>query len=146
MLISGFNHPPLFNWVTWCELAFQLAGILLDTQNLNVYTKSSMTRDAEAIQLLLVGSSPNYRNTLFDECMFISSQWLRQNLHCVIEKIVTFSIFFSVMQDQSLDSFTKVLQQNYGKPPTESKFMSLFQVLFPFLASFNWSCHQEDIY
>lgn len=45
--------------------------------------------------------------------------------------------FFSVMQDQSDDSFTKVLQQNYGKPPTESKFMSLFQVLFPFLASFN---------
>lgn len=41
------------------------------------------------------------------------------------------------MQDQSDDSFTKVLQQNYGKPPTESKFMSLFQVLFPFLASFN---------
>lgn len=46
----------------------QLAGILLDTQNLNAYTKLSMARDAEAVQLLLVGSAPNYRNAVFDQC------------------------------------------------------------------------------
>ncbi|KAL3571165.1 hypothetical protein D5086_028414 [Populus alba] len=27
-----------------------------------------MTRDAEAVQLLLVGSTPKYRNALFDQC------------------------------------------------------------------------------
>ncbi|GMQ09909.1 hypothetical protein CsSME_00053121 [Camellia sinensis var. sinensis] len=45
-----------------------LAGILLDTQNLNTSDKLSMTRDAEAIQLLSVGSAPNYRNELYDQC------------------------------------------------------------------------------
>lgn len=48
---------------------FQLAGILLDTQNLNVSAKLSMTRDAEAVQLLSVGSAPNYGNALYDQCM-----------------------------------------------------------------------------
>lgn len=47
----------------------QLAGILLDTQNLNSSAKLSKTRDAEAVQLLLVGSAPSYRNALFDQCM-----------------------------------------------------------------------------
>ncbi|KAE8703712.1 Detected protein of unknown function [Hibiscus syriacus] len=49
----------------YCEDAYELlqtpmlkklllSGILLDTQNLNVYSKLSMARDTEAIQLLLV--------------------------------------------------------------------------------------------
>lgn len=45
----------------------QLSGILLDTQNLKASASLSMTRDAEAVQLLLVGSAPNYRYTLFDQ-------------------------------------------------------------------------------
>lgn len=53
-------------------LILQLAGILLDTQNLNAHAKLSMGRDAEAVQLLLVGSAPNYRNELFDQCKKIS--------------------------------------------------------------------------
>ncbi|XP_020537460.1 uncharacterized protein LOC105640295 [Jatropha curcas] len=68
-----------------------LAGILLDTQNLDAFTKSSMTRDAEAVQLLLVGSAPNYRNYLFDQ----------------------------LMQDQRESSFFEALRYNYGKPPSE---------------------------
>lgn len=56
-----------FFWVDclWFPV-LQLAGILLDTQNLNASAKLSMTRDAEAVQLLLVGSAPNYKNALFD--------------------------------------------------------------------------------
>ncbi|KAK9278075.1 hypothetical protein L1049_027633 [Liquidambar formosana] len=69
-----------------------LAGILLDTKNLNASAKLSMTRDAEAVQLLLVGSAPNYRNALFDQ----------------------------LMQDQREGSFLEALRHNYGKPPTES--------------------------
>ncbi|XP_071903676.1 uncharacterized protein [Coffea arabica] len=68
-----------------------LAGILLDTQNLNPSAKLSMTRDSEAIQLLLVGSAPTYRNSLFAQ----------------------------LMQDQRDDAFSGVLQKNYVKPPTE---------------------------
>lgn len=45
----------------------QLAGILLDTQNLKASPQLSMTRDAEAVQLLLVGLPSNYRNSLFDQ-------------------------------------------------------------------------------
>ncbi|KAF8005891.1 hypothetical protein BT93_K0236 [Corymbia citriodora subsp. variegata] len=70
-----------------------LAGILLDTRNLNATGKLSTTRDAEAVQLLLVGSAPNYRNTLFHQ----------------------------LMQDPQDSTFTEALQQNYGKPPNESK-------------------------
>ncbi|KAK0587668.1 hypothetical protein LWI29_026600 [Acer saccharum] len=44
-----------------------LACILLDTQNLDSAAAFSVTRDAEAVQLLLVGSSPSYRNALFDQ-------------------------------------------------------------------------------
>ncbi|KAM6583023.1 hypothetical protein CsatB_010025 [Cannabis sativa] len=51
-----------------------------------------MARDAEAVQLLLVGSTPNYRNTLFDQ----------------------------LIQDQRDNSFSKVLGQNYGKPSKDS--------------------------
>ncbi|ERN13848.1 uncharacterized protein LOC18442096 [Amborella trichopoda] len=61
----------------YCEHAYELlqapylkklmlAGILLDTQNLNASAKLSMNRDAEAVQLLLVGMGPNYRNSLYD--------------------------------------------------------------------------------
>ncbi|KAL5724918.1 hypothetical protein ACHQM5_008122 [Ranunculus cassubicifolius] len=69
-----------------------LAGILLDTQNLNLSTKFSMNRDTEAVQLLLVGSAPNYRNTLFDK----------------------------LTQDQRDGAFLEALQYNYGKSPSES--------------------------
>ncbi|KAK7330549.1 hypothetical protein VNO77_24744 [Canavalia gladiata] len=68
-----------------------LAGILLDTQNLKASASISMTRDAEAVQLLLVGSAPNYRNALFDQ----------------------------LMQDQNTDSFVEALSHNYGKSPDE---------------------------
>ncbi|XAR50249.1 Inorganic diphosphatase [Bertholletia excelsa] len=68
-----------------------LAGILLDTQNLYMFGRSSLTRDAEAVQLLLVGSTPNYRTTLYDQ----------------------------LMQNQRDDSFFEVLKNNYGKPPDE---------------------------
>ncbi|XP_021888871.1 uncharacterized protein LOC110807885 [Carica papaya] len=51
-----------------------------------------MTRDAEAVQLLLVGSSPNYRNALFDQ----------------------------LMQDQRDKSFYAALQHNYGQLPCEN--------------------------
>ncbi|CAN1729529.1 hypothetical protein LINPERHAP1_LOCUS641 [Linum perenne] len=44
-----------------------LAGILLDTQNLNSAVELSTTRDSEAVQLLLVGSPPNYRTTIYDQ-------------------------------------------------------------------------------
>ncbi|XP_045792106.1 uncharacterized protein LOC123886876 [Trifolium pratense] len=69
-----------------------LAGILLDTQNLKASASVSMTRDAEAVQLLLVGSAPNYRYTLFDQ----------------------------LMQDQQSSSFVEALNHNYWKPPEES--------------------------
>ncbi|KAK3037509.1 hypothetical protein RJ639_030317, partial [Escallonia herrerae] len=69
-----------------------LAGILLDTQNLNMPTKLSMTRDAEAVQLLSVGSAPNYGNDLYDQ----------------------------LMQDQKDGNFYEVLRHNYGQPPDES--------------------------
>lgn len=60
-----------------CKFSYQMAGILLDTQNLSPSLKLSMTRDAEAVQLLSVASAPNYRNTLFDQCMFsISRRYL----------------------------------------------------------------------
>ncbi|XP_073049360.1 uncharacterized protein [Primulina eburnea] len=69
-----------------------LAGILLDTQNLSTSPKLSMTRDAEAVQLLSVGSSPNYRNTLFDQ----------------------------LMQDQRDSDLFEVLRRIYGKSPDGS--------------------------
>ncbi|XP_008239344.1 PREDICTED: uncharacterized protein LOC103337947 [Prunus mume] len=51
-----------------------------------------MTRDAEAVQLLLVGLPSNYRNSLFDQ----------------------------LTQDQRDNSFLEALRQSYGKPPNES--------------------------
>ncbi|OMO61216.1 hypothetical protein COLO4_33501 [Corchorus olitorius] len=68
-----------------------LAGILLDTQNLNAYAKLCMARDAEAVQLLLVGSAPNYRNALFDQ----------------------------LMQEQRDNAFFEALRHSYGKPPSD---------------------------
>ncbi|ESW27483.1 hypothetical protein PHAVU_003G205800 [Phaseolus vulgaris] len=70
-----------------------LAGILLDTQNLKSSAAISMTRDAEAVQLLLAGSAPNYRYALFDQ----------------------------LMQDQKTASFVEALNHNYGKSPDESE-------------------------
>ncbi|VVA25879.1 PREDICTED: prune homolog [Prunus dulcis] len=69
-----------------------LAGILLDTQNLKASPQLSMTRDAEAVQLLLVGLPSNYRDSLFDQ----------------------------LTQDQRDNSFLEALRQSYGKPPNES--------------------------
>ncbi|PIA30279.1 hypothetical protein AQUCO_05600005v1 [Aquilegia coerulea] len=69
-----------------------LAGILLDTQNLNLATKVSMNRDTEAVQLLLVGSAPNYNNALFDQ----------------------------LTRNQRDSAFLEAMRQNYGKPPNES--------------------------
>ncbi|KAH6770580.1 hypothetical protein C2S52_015383 [Perilla frutescens var. hirtella] len=83
----------------YCEDAYDLlqtpilkklmmAGILLDTQNLSPSPKLSMTRDAEAVQLLSVASAPNYRNTLFDQ----------------------------LIQDHKEANFYEVLCRTYGKP------------------------------
>ncbi|KAL5544133.1 hypothetical protein UlMin_007917 [Ulmus minor] len=71
-----------------------LAAILLDTQNLSAFNQMSMTRDAEAVQLLVVGSKPNYRNALFDQ----------------------------LMQDQKDNSFLEASLHNYGKPPSENEY------------------------
>ncbi|KAI3454417.1 hypothetical protein Pfo_011080 [Paulownia fortunei] len=68
-----------------------LAGILLDTQNLSTSPKLSMSRDAEAVQLLSVASAPNYRNTLYDQ----------------------------LLQDQRDNNFFEALCRTYGKPPSE---------------------------
>ncbi|KAK6148301.1 hypothetical protein DH2020_019213 [Rehmannia glutinosa] len=65
--------------------------ILLDTQNLSPSRKLSMTRDAEAVQLLSVASAPNYRNTLYDQ----------------------------LVQDQKDNNFFEALCRTYGKPPSE---------------------------
>ena len=46
-------------------LFLQLAGILLDSQNLNKLAALSVARDSEAVQLLSVGSAPSY---LYDQC------------------------------------------------------------------------------
>ncbi|KAI9174367.1 hypothetical protein LWI28_016308 [Acer negundo] len=73
-----------------------LACILLDTQNLDSAAAFSVTRDAEAVQLLLVGSSPNYRNALFDQ----------------------------LMQDERGSLFTEALKNNYGNAPSENKFFN----------------------
>ncbi|XP_019185039.1 PREDICTED: uncharacterized protein LOC109180009 isoform X2 [Ipomoea nil] len=72
-----------------------LAGILLDTRNLMMLSAAKVpmkTRDAEAVQLLTVGSAPDYRNTLFDQ----------------------------LMQDHNDNkSFNEALQKSYGEPPAE---------------------------
>lgn len=71
VIINNFDYWLLLvRESQWFPLP-QLAGILLDTHNLDSYSSLSMPRDAEAVQLLLVGSSPNYRNNLFDQCMLL---------------------------------------------------------------------------
>ncbi|KAL1568290.1 hypothetical protein AAHA92_03674 [Salvia divinorum] len=86
----------------YCEDAYDLlqtpmlkkllmAGILLDTLNLSPSPKMSMTRDAEAVQLLSVASAPNYRNTLFDH----------------------------LIQDHREADFYEVMCRIYGKPTSE---------------------------
>ncbi|CAN1233629.1 hypothetical protein LINPERPRIM_LOCUS3962 [Linum perenne] len=67
-----------------------LAGILLDTQNLNSAVELSTTRDSEAVQLLLVGSPPNYRTTIYDQ----------------------------LVQEQKDHAFLEALRHYYGKPPS----------------------------
>ncbi|KAH0460930.1 hypothetical protein IEQ34_008505 [Dendrobium chrysotoxum] len=70
-----------------------LAGILLDTQNLSSFAKSSTNRDAEAVQLLLVGSSPDYRDFFFKQAM----------------------------KEHGEESFLESMRQHYGKLPVEGK-------------------------
>ncbi|PKU73317.1 exopolyphosphatase PRUNE1 isoform X1 [Dendrobium catenatum] len=70
-----------------------LAGILLDTQNLSSLAKSSTNRDAEAVQLLLVGSSPDYRDFFFKQ----------------------------VMKEHGEEYFLESMRQHYGKLPVEVK-------------------------
>ncbi|KAL2515250.1 Uncharacterized protein Fot_29589 [Forsythia ovata] len=83
-----------------------------------------MTRDAEAVGLLLGGSAPNYRNTLFDQCMFSSSVDNHKNTKIWLGtancKVLIFSIFIAVMQDHRDNSFLEVLRPSYGKPLSES--------------------------
>lgn len=84
----------------YCEAAYSLlqapnlkrlllAGILLETHNLNNFAKRN--RDVEAVQLLLVGSSPNYKDFFFEQ----------------------------VMKEHEEDSFLEALRQHYGKPSSE---------------------------
>lgn len=62
----------------------QLAGILLDTQNLKASSQLSMTRDTEAVQLLLVGLPSNYRNALFDQCTNFLLLWImKEHVACI---------------------------------------------------------------
>ncbi|XP_038971977.1 uncharacterized protein LOC103713546 isoform X3 [Phoenix dactylifera] len=73
-----------------------LAGILLDTQNLNSAAKFFTNKDAEAVQLLLVGSAPSQRHELFEQ----------------------------LMQDHRESTFLEALRQNYGKPFNEDNYGS----------------------
>lgn len=50
---------------------FQLAGILLDTENLSAAAKYSTNRDAEAVQLLLVGSPSSHRHVFYERCTIL---------------------------------------------------------------------------
>ncbi|CAL1390582.1 unnamed protein product [Linum trigynum] len=67
-----------------------LAGILLDTQNLNSAVELSTTRDSEAVQLLLAGSAPNYRTNIYDQ----------------------------LIQDQKDQALFEAFRHSYGKPPS----------------------------
>lgn len=49
----------------------QHAGILLDAQSLNIAAKFFTNRDVEAVQLLLLGSTPNYMYELFEQCSLL---------------------------------------------------------------------------
>ncbi|KAK8947206.1 hypothetical protein KSP39_PZI006448 [Platanthera zijinensis] len=71
-----------------------LAGILLETRNLNNVAKRN--RDVEAVQLLLVGSSPNYRDFFFEQ----------------------------VMKEHEEDYFLEALRQHYGRPSSEVQQMA----------------------
>lgn len=83
----------------------QLAGILLDTQNLKASGQLSMTRDAEAVQLLLVGLPSNYRNALFDQCtnFLISLSRSSMKICCLYKSSLVILIKFQsygVLYDQ----------------------------------------------
>ncbi|XP_039138606.1 uncharacterized protein LOC120275941 isoform X3 [Dioscorea cayenensis subsp. rotundata] len=83
----------------YCEHAYELlqtpnmkklllAGILLDTRNLDKFSKFHTHRDAEATQLLLVGSFPGLRQELFEQ----------------------------LIQDHRDKLFLEALKRNYGNP------------------------------
>ena len=109
---------------------FQLAGILLDTQNLKTYDKSSMTRDSEAVQLLLVGSAPSYRYSLYDQCMLlwffriVIKKVLSQLFYHNLKHLILYTL--PVKEEQIDKSFLESLRHNYGKPPNESKLPILY--------------------
>lgn len=69
-----------------------LAGILLDTQNLDSTAVYFTTRDRVAVDLLLVGCSQYYRYSLFDE----------------------------LNQSHSDSSFEEAMRDIYGEPPSNS--------------------------
>ncbi|KAG6480651.1 hypothetical protein ZIOFF_057236 [Zingiber officinale] len=70
-----------------------LAGILLDTHNLNSTSSFVAKRDAEAVRLLSTGSSPDYRHELFEQ----------------------------LMQDHKDSLFLEALKKHYGKATHDSK-------------------------
>ncbi|KAM0946979.1 putative inorganic diphosphatase [Dioscorea sansibarensis] len=87
----------------YCEHAYELlqtpnmkklllAGILLDTRNLDKSSKFHTHRDAEATQLLLVGSVPGLRQELFEQ----------------------------LIQDHKDNLFLEALKRNYGNPSCEN--------------------------
>lgn len=72
----------------------QLAGILLDTRNLDKFSKFHTHRDAEATQLLLVGSFPGLRQELFEQCMCLFSHGQMLNCSdCFYAQFVIFHIW-----------------------------------------------------
>lgn len=80
----------------------QLAGILLDTQNLKASSQLSMTRDAEAVQLLLVGLPSNYRNALFDQCTNFLLLWImKEHVACIDMSNVVFVIVYIISDTTS---------------------------------------------
>ncbi|URD95304.1 hypothetical protein MUK42_30798 [Musa troglodytarum] len=70
-----------------------LAGILLDTQNLDDTAQFVTKRDEEAVRLLSVGFSPNYRQEFFSQ----------------------------LMQENKEDLFLEALKNNYGMLSCETK-------------------------
>jgi len=86
-----------------------------------------MTRDAEAVQLLLVGLAPNYRYALFDQCkVYVSPHILIEKLLVLFKfNVLSCFVFLEVMQDQQSSSFVEALNHNYWKIPDESKYLCL---------------------
>ncbi|KAI3892678.1 hypothetical protein MKX03_005112, partial [Papaver bracteatum] len=83
-VLNRLNHR-----FTLLKIILAILSLLVQ---LNAKEFNCTNRDAEAVQLLLVGSSTNYRNALFD----------------------------LLMQEQRDTAFLEALRQNYGKSPSRS--------------------------